>query len=239
MSDNPPIVFVTTTIDGHPDVDALRAIQKASIGDLGHVIHETGGPRNFIYEKIIDGYKKALDIPGIKDSGYIVLLHHDTVIEDRPLFLDLIHFVRSEGFALAGTRDGGTVIRGNENGKFYLNSNFIVVDPRAVGEWWEFDNWDGIYSYEDYWVLSRVAIGNIFYLETTWREPRIGKSTWALFRGEPVACHLWFSMGDLRASDIGFSTVEGYTAQQTREWRQEFLDHYGKRFGVAVPSGAN
>lgn len=214
-------------------MDQLLEIQRASIGDLGEIIllaEDKSAPRQRIYGKWIQGWKKALEDRAIRERGYICLLHHDTVIEDRDRFLDLVNAIARMGFAAAGPSDGADgTMRKNLNGRFYLNTCFAICDPREIGEWWQQPDLDGIaMTYEDYWNIVKPVLGKIYYLKTRWREPKIGRATQILFRGDPVACHLWLSSVELRTNDAQ-PTLEIATRDEIKEWRSRFISAYTKK----------
>lgn len=242
MSGDIPLVFIVPTVKGVPQIENLLRIQKASIDGLGEIlcIGDEVDPELFdwrqdekVYYKLIRGWEQAMAMPEIMDRGYIVTLHQDVVIEDHLLVRDLAQEMRDRGFAAAGPSENDGVNRNNHNGgHLYLHFSFAMFDPRQVGRWWEKGgSWYGTLGMEDYWQMSAPALGNIKYLKSAWRFPKIGKTTWVMYNEKPLAAHLWYSMAEFRTA-VGMRTIEGNDVRDMLRWRQEFTEHYGHRFGV-------
>jgi hypothetical protein len=245
-----PIYFVIPALRFLPQYENLAVVQEASISDFGVMDYISedipeSEPISFVpvVTKMIDGCKRAYANKDVMERGYVVLLHHDVVIEDSENFENLVRYVMDEGYTLAGQSESDGLGRNHHNGRFYLNACMIIIDPRKLGRWWE-DRWcdggwlkDGtIYQMRDietYWKISHDALGNILYLNTEPGEFQVGRSCCIMFNGKPVVNHLWLSTVDMRVFK-GAHTVWDFSAEEACSWRREWCEHYAKRFGVSL-----
>jgi hypothetical protein len=241
-----PVRIICPTIFDVPQFENLRRVQQASFKGVGEIdyIGETwtGWMESYKTDhKIVDGFKKAYLDDDIMDHGYVIVTHHDTILENEDLLWDLMRYIRAEGFAVAGQTECDGLQRNNHNGKFYVHSSFLVADPRKVGNWWP-ESWidNGwidkgesftLRGMEGYWKICHEVMGNILYLNTSWRFPRLGKSTTIDWQKSPLISHLWLSTLDIRAHK-GFNTWEGTTGPEGAAWRKEWCEYYAERFDV-------
>lgn len=248
--DKPPIIATCPTIMGIPAFENLRKVQQASfdpVCEVDYVGEEWSGWMESwtTQDKIVHGFERVhRERPDILSDGYIVLLHHDVVLEDPGVFWRLIDVMEEEQWAVAGPSENDGVMRNNFYGKHYCHSAFMVVNPRIVGEWWLVDKWieNGwvdkgkeyrLRGMDRYWKISHDNLGHILYLGSEWRFPRLGKATWVTFSGKPLATHLWLSTGDIRVHK-GWRTIEGDDPVETARWREEFCRHYAEKHGVRL-----
>lgn len=246
-----PVVGICPTIYKVPQFENLRKVQTASFlsGDI-QVIYAGEDWAGWMeqwttQDKIVHLYEKVLEErKDVVDGGYIILLHHDVVLDDVSVLGRVISEMDRCGYAVAGTSENDGVMRNSYHGKHYCHSAFMVIDPRAVGDWYKVDEWiengwikDGVTyrlrGMDRYWKISHGVLGCILYLESCWRTPPLGKTTEIRFNGDLLATHLWLSTGDIRVRKK-WRTIEGNDPVDVARWRREFCEQYARKYGVSL-----
>lgn len=244
MSD---IVFV---IPSDREYSALRSVQGPTFEGVAELLYmrekiPVPGVECPILGRWIEGYKQAVDIVG--PDGFVALGHHDMVLDNKDALHSLMDRMVRDGIAVAGQSECDRLMRHNQNGQGMVHSWFMVTRPKLLGRWWEVDQWidngwvtmDGkvrrCQGMEFYWKLSLDAKGNILFLPTRWREPRLGNATELWYDGCKMATHLWLSTAQER---VIWKTIEGNSREDIERWRDEWIRAYSAEWISAYSADA-
>ena len=250
------VFTIVPTVFGPPQLENIRRVQVASFRPLedllGDILYlgeqwdgDTGIEKWSVNTKIVSGFQMAeVHHKDIIDNGFILVMHHDTVLEDHVVFREWVKKFEEGGYAVSGTSENDGINRNSYVGSQYAHTHLMLVNPRLVGRWWDVDQWTNsgwickgkkfdLRCSDRTWKISHDANGNILWLTSRWRNPPLGSATETLFDDKLLATHLWYSMADARAMG-NLHTIEGYDPVTCGRWRSKFYNEYGRRFGVPL-----
>ena len=114
------ITFFTTSL--FTDIQAVQSgLIKKHFPECEHVLIDG---RNGIYPHTWYQWLK------LANCDYAIHVDEDCFINDRIPILETIEKMETQNFHIAGTRDGGTVMR--ENNPFAMNSFFLITRKEAI-----------------------------------------------------------------------------------------------------------